>query len=133
LLRRTQYVLLAMTGFFLIEVRAALLSYSQWQEDADVAERQYCVYIMANAYHTVLYTGITNDLQRRVLEHRSGRAGTFTSKYNVTKLVYFECCDDVTLAIYREKQIKAGSREKKINLVNKTNPDWTDLFNEYFG
>jgi putative endonuclease len=98
-----------------------------------VAERQFCVYIMTNAYHTVLYTGVTNDLHRRVLEHRSGKGSTFTSKYNVTKLVYFECCDDVNLAIFREKEIKAGSRTKKMDLVNNANPAWVDLFDEYFG
>jgi putative endonuclease len=87
---------------------------------------------MTNAYHTVLYTGVTNDLQRRVLEHRSGRGSKFTSKYNVTKLVYFEYCSDADTAIFREKQIKAGSRKKKIDLVNNANPEWKDLFEEYY-
>jgi putative endonuclease len=79
-------------------------------------ERQYCVYIMTNAHNTVLYTGVTNDLQRRVLEqeHRVGK-GTFTKQYNVTKLVYFECGEDVNAANFREKQIKAGSRKKKLD------------------
>ncbi|HEX2995577.1 MAG TPA: GIY-YIG nuclease family protein [Anaerolineales bacterium] len=94
-------------------------------------KRQYCVYIMANAHNTVLYTGVTNDLQRRVLEHRAGKSG-FTKKYNVTKLVYFECGDDVSVAITREKQIKAGSRQKKIDLINSINPEWKDLFDEHF-
>jgi putative endonuclease len=96
-----------------------------------MSERQYCVYIMANAHNTVLYTGVTNDLQRRVLEHRSGKSG-FTKKYNITKLVYFESGDDVSAAIAREKQIKAGSRQKKIDLINSINPEWKDLFEEYF-
>jgi putative endonuclease len=82
--------------------------------------------------HTVLYTGVTNDLQRRVLEHKAGKGAAFTKKYNVNKLVYFECGDDINAAIFREKQIKAGSRQKKIGLVNSINPEWNDLFDEYF-
>jgi len=97
-----------------------------------MSERQYCVYIMTNAHNTVLYTGVTNDLQRRVLEHKSGKGRSFTKKYNVTKLVYYECGDDVKSAIFREKQIKAGSRQKKIDLINSLNPEWKDLFDEYF-
>jgi putative endonuclease len=95
-------------------------------------EHQYCVYIMTNVHNTVLYTGVTNNLQRRVLEHRSGKGGMFTKKYNVHKLVYFECGDDVKIAIFREKQIKAGSRKKKLELVNNFNPEWKDLFEEFF-
>ena len=97
-----------------------------------MSENQYCVYIMANKHNSVLYTGVTNDLHRRVIEHRSGKGGVFTSKYNIRKLVYFECGDDVDAAIVREKQIKAGSRQKKIDLVNSMNPEWKDLFGEYF-
>jgi putative endonuclease len=70
---------------------------------------------MTNAHHTVLYTGVTNNLQRRVLEHREGKSG-FTKKYNVHKLVFFECGDNVETAIAREKQIKGGSRKKKTGL-----------------
>ena len=95
-------------------------------------ERQYHVYIMTNAYNTALYTGITNDLHRRVLEHRSGKGGTFTSRYRVTKLAYFESVEDVRVAISREKQIKAGSRQKKLDLINSMNPEWKDLFDEFF-
>jgi putative endonuclease len=97
-----------------------------------MSNRQYCVYIMTNAHHTVLYTGVTNDLQRRVLEHRAGKGGKFSGKYAVTKLVYYACGDDVKVAIFREKQIKAGSRSKKIELINGLNPDWVDLFEELF-
>lgn len=93
-------------------------------------QRNYCVYILTNAHHTVLYTGVTNDLRRRILEHRAGK-GTFTKKYNVTKLVFFECGSDVKAAIAREKQIKAGSRQKKIDLINGQNPAWKDLFEEF--
>ena len=87
---------------------------------------------MTNVHNTVLYTGVTNNLQRRVLEHRAGKGSAFTKKYNMSKLVYFECGDDINAAIFREKQIKAGSRQKKIELVNSINPEWNDLFEEYF-
>ena len=98
-----------------------------------MSERQYCIYIMTNAHNTVLYTGVTNELQRRVLEHKAGKGRGFTKKYNITKLVYFESGDDINLAILREKQIKAGSRKKKIELIESINPEWKDLFEEYFG
>ena len=98
-----------------------------------MSDRQYCVYIMTNAHHTVLYTGVTNELQRRILEHRAGKGSGFTKKYNITKLVYMESGADINLAIAREKQIKAGSRKKKIELIESINPDWKDLFEEYFG
>jgi putative endonuclease len=98
-----------------------------------MSERQYCIYIMTNAHNTVLYTGVTNELQRRVLDHRSGKGSGFTKKYNITKLVYFESGDDINLAIVREKQIKAGPRKKKIELIESINPEWKDLFEEYFG
>ena len=87
---------------------------------------------MTNEHHTVLYTGVTNNLERRVLEHRSGKGGAFTSKYKAVKLVYFECGNNIDMALLREKQIKAGSRKKKEELVNKTNPEWNDLFEEFF-
>ncbi len=87
-------------------------------------------YIMTNKYNTVLYTGVTNDLKRRVFEHKSGLGGVFTSRYNVTKLVYYEACDDVYSAIAREKQIKGGSRQKKIALINAMNSQWEDLYEE---
>ncbi len=92
--------------------------------------RQYYVYIMNNKYNTVLYTGITNDLKRRVYEHKSKMVGGFTSKYNITKLVCYEVFDDPSSAIAREKQIKGGSRQKKIDLINGTNSEWKDLYEE---
>ncbi len=95
-------------------------------------DRAYFVYIMTNARNTVLYTGVTNDLYRRVMEHKAGKGGNFTSKYKVSKLVYYESGDNVQMAILREKQIKAGSRQKKIDLINGFNPEWKDLINEYF-
>jgi len=95
-------------------------------------QTQYCVYILTNKNNTVLYTGITNNLYRRVMEHKEGKGSSFTKKYNLTKLVYFECGDNVETAILREKQIKAGSRKEKLNLVNSMNPDWKDFINELF-
>ena len=96
-------------------------------------EKRYCVYNMTNKFNTVLYTGVTNNLRRRVLEHRSGKGSKFSSKYNVFKLVFFECGENAEMAIHREKQIKAGSRKKKLELINRMNPNWDDLFEEYFG
>jgi len=93
----------------------------------------YHVYILTNKYHTVLYTGVTSDLYNRVLEHTYKVYQGFTSKYNVHKLVYFEEFDDINLAIAREKQIKAGSRQKKLDLINMTNPNWDDLWEKEFG
>lgn len=88
---------------------------------------QYFVYIMTNTHNTVLYTGVTNDLRRRVYEHKEGLGGWFTSKYRVRKLVYYESTGDAYAAIAREKQIKGGSRRRKIDLVEATNPEWKDL------
>ncbi len=92
--------------------------------------RQYFVYIMTNKINTVLYTGVTSDLKRRVYEHKQGQGGGFTARYNVSKLVYYEVTEDVNAAIGREKQIKAGSRQKKLDLVNGMNPEWRDLYDE---
>jgi putative endonuclease len=92
--------------------------------------REYCVYIMTNAHNTVLYTGVTNNLARRVYEHKNGLGGIFTKKYNIVKLVYYEVTDDVNSAIAREKQIKGGSRKKKIDLIKSMNSEWKDLFDE---
>lgn len=88
---------------------------------------------MTNKYYNVLYTGVTNDLQRRVIEHRAGKASSFTKKYKIYKLVYYEAGDDIELAIRCEKQIKAGSRKKKLELIYSINPKWEDLFDNYFG
>lgn len=94
--------------------------------------QEYFVYIMTNPRNTVLYTGVTNNLIRRVEEHKAKTGGVFTKKYNITKLVYFESGSDVNQAILREKQIKAGSRQKKIDLINSINPMWKDLFEEFY-
>jgi putative endonuclease len=89
--------------------------------------RLYYVYIMTNAYNKVLYTGVTNDLERRCYEHKHKKVKGFTSKYNVDKLVYFEKFDFIELAISREKQIKGYSRAKKIALINAFNKQWKEL------
>jgi len=93
--------------------------------------KQYYLYILTNKYNTVLYTGVTNDLQRRVYEHKSKLLEGFTKKYNITKLVYYEIFEDANAAISREKQIKAGSRQKKIDLINSVNQEWKDLYEEF--
>ena len=87
----------------------------------------YFVYILANWNHSVLYIGVTNDLQRRVYEHRQELVEGFTKKYHVHKLVYYEQTGDVKAALAREKQLKGWRREKKDALVEAMNPDWNDL------
>jgi putative endonuclease len=91
---------------------------------------QYYIYIMTNRYNSVLYTGVTNNLKQRVYKHKEGTGSKFTSRYNLKKLVYYEISGDVDTAIYREKQIKAGSRKKKLDLINQMNPDWRDLYDD---
>lgn len=93
--------------------------------------KDYYVYIMTNQSKT-LYTGITNDLMRRVYEHKQKLIPGFTQKYNITKLVYYEETSDVYAAIAREKQIKGWLRAKKINLIESMNPNWTDLSLDWF-
>jgi putative endonuclease len=85
---------------------------------------------MTNKTNTVLYTGVTGHLPRRAYEHKNKLADGFTKKYNISKLVYYEVFDDVENAILREKQIKAGLRQKKIGLVNTVNRQWRDLYDE---
>ncbi|MBI1883569.1 MAG: GIY-YIG nuclease family protein [Chlamydiae bacterium] len=90
-------------------------------------KKTYAVYIITNQSNTVLYTGVTNNLERRIWEHKNGVGGYFTSKYRATKLVYYETTDQIEAAIAREKQIKKGSRQKKIGLIERDNPQWKDL------
>jgi putative endonuclease len=97
-----------------------------------MTEKTYCIYILTNVRNTVFYVGVTNDLQRRILDHRMGIGSQFAKKYRLNKLVYFECGDSIEKAIAREKQIKGGSRQRKIDLINSLNPDWNDLYDEYF-
>ncbi len=91
-------------------------------------KKHYYFYIMTNKRNTVLYAGVTNDLIRRVYEHREKLVDGFTKKYNITKLVYYEDFNDIEYAILREKQIKGGSRRKKILLINGINREWKDLY-----
>ena len=90
--------------------------------------KDYYVYILTNFNNTVLYTGVTNNLIRRVYEHKEKLADSFTKKYNINKLVYYEVFNDIEFAIEREKQIKGGSRKKKIELIDCFNKDWEDLY-----
>jgi len=86
------------------------------------------VYILTNKMNTVLYVGVTNNIKRRLIEHRTSvNKKSFTSKYNVYKLVYYETHPSIWEAIKREKQLKAGSRKKKTDLINNTNPNWENL------
>jgi putative endonuclease len=89
------------------------------------------VYILASA-SGVLYTGVTNDIQARILQHRQKAVEGFSSRYNVTRLVYFEIFGDVRLAIAREKQIKSWRREKRVALINSQNSRWADLSADWF-
>ena len=90
-------------------------------------ERTYYVYLLTNWNNTVMYVGVTNNLQRRIHEHKNKLVEGFTKKYNVDKLVYLEECSDIKTAIEREKQIKNWRSEKKDALVASMNPDWKDL------
>lgn len=93
--------------------------------------KEYYVYIMTNKSRT-LYTGVTNNLMRRVYEHKNKLVAGFTSKYNIQFLVYYEAGNDVNAAIAREKQIKGWLRSKKIALIDSMNPKWKDLSEEWY-
>ncbi len=88
----------------------------------------YYVYFLASSKHGTLYIGVTNDLVRRVHEHRINAAPSFTSRYGVDHLVWFEIYDDVVAAIAREKQLKKWRRDWKVRLIEGQNPEWVDLF-----
>jgi putative endonuclease len=91
-----------------------------------------CIYILTNEYNKVLYTGATSNLLKRITEHKSKMVSSFTSRYKVTKLVYYEEYATMDEAIAREKQIKGGSRQRKIDLISSKNPEWKDLYDEFF-
>ena len=115
------------------EVRSSTMTYvprpeSMWRADATL--RQFFAYIVSNTSMT-LYTGVTNNLQRRVYEHKTGAGSKFTSRYHVDRLVYFETYDLIVDAIAREKQIKGMTRAKKIALIKTLNPTWRDLSNDF--
>jgi putative endonuclease len=93
-------------------------------------EKQYYVYILTNAKHPTLCTGVTNNLKKRVWQHKGKFVESFTKKYFVDMLIYYEVSNSIESAIPREKKIKAGSRQKKIDLINNMNPGWRDLYDE---
>ncbi|HEX7364247.1 MAG TPA: GIY-YIG nuclease family protein [Dehalococcoidia bacterium] len=93
-------------------------------------KNQYYVYIITNKAKRVLYTGVTNNLRKRIYEHKEKLIEGFSRRYNLSKLVYFEICEDVQNAICREKQIKSGSRQMKIDLINSVNNKWRDLYRD---
>ena len=93
-------------------------------------DKVYYVYILTNKANKVLYTGVTNNLIKRVYEHKQKLVDGFTKRYNVNKLVYYDYSEDVYGAIQREKQIKGKLRKKKIEIIEKMNPEWKDLYEE---
>src|ERR1700693_3239700 len=98
--------------------------------EAVMAARSYYVYILASRIGGTLYIGVTNDLVRRIYEHKSAAGEGFTKDYGVNRLVYFECFDDVERPIHREKRLKKWTRAWKIALIEKDNPNWIDLYPE---
>jgi putative endonuclease len=95
-------------------------------------QKEFVVYILANKSHSVLYTGFSGRFAPRIADHKEKKYPGFTKRYNVTKLVYFETFQDAESTIAREKQIKAGSRQKKIDLIVGMNPEWKDLSEDLF-
>lgn len=95
-------------------------------------EKEFYIYIMTNKWSTVFYTGITNNLERRVFEHKNKIFKGFTAKYEINRLVYYETYGTAEEAILREKQIKAGSRQKKIDLIKNDNPYFEDLARDWY-
>ena len=96
-----------------------------------MTDRTYYVYLLTNCNNKVIYVGITNDLERRIYEHKEKLVKGFTEKYNVNKLVYYEQTPDINAALNREKEIKKWRREKKNRLVVNTNPLWRDLSEDF--
>ncbi|MDP3879356.1 MAG: GIY-YIG nuclease family protein [Dehalococcoidales bacterium] len=95
-----------------------------------MTSKQYYVYILANSTNVALYLGVTNDLKRRVYEHKRQVVRGFAEKYRIDKLVYYEIFEDVENAILREKRLKGSSRARKNRLVESLNPEWRDLYDE---
>ncbi len=93
-------------------------------------KKQSFIYITTNKNNTVLYAGVTSDLKKRIWEHKQKLVQGFAKKYNIDKLVYYEICDNIKQAIEREKQIKAGSRKKKTDLIVSINKEYRDLYDE---
>jgi putative endonuclease len=97
-----------------------------------VFDRQYFIYIITNKINTVLYVGVTSNLIKRIYEHKNKLISGFSSRYNLSKLVYLETFDNIHDALNREKQIKAGSRQKKLELIKRNNPNFNDLYSQIF-
>ena len=114
----------------LVFAKADGIGLKQSHDILQAMSERYYVYIMTNPSTTVLYVGVTGNLTKIVYEHKSGFVDGFTRKYNAVKLVYYEVCEDVQGAIQREKQIKAGSRQKKMELIDTMNRKWRDLYDE---
>ncbi|MDZ7585995.1 MAG: GIY-YIG nuclease family protein [Thiobacillus sp.] len=95
--------------------------------------KQPAVYILASKRNGTLYTGVTSDLVKRIWQHKNNLADGFTQKYSVHMLVYYELADEMTAAISREKQIKGGSRARKLALIESMNPGWRDLYDDILG
>ncbi|MDD5376601.1 MAG: GIY-YIG nuclease family protein [Candidatus Gracilibacteria bacterium] len=98
-----------------------------------MTEKIFAVYILSNKNRSVLYTGVTSNLPKRIYEHKHKITPGFTSRFNCSELMYYEVCDNPESAIMREKQIKAGSREKKVMLIDSMNPTWKDLYESIVG
>jgi putative endonuclease len=105
-----------------------IASAAKQSQPQEYTVRDYWVYIMTNMGNTVLYTGVTNSLARRVRQHKAGIGSAFTNRYKTHKLVFYERFMRITDALAAEKRIKAGSRAKKIKLIEERNPQWNDLF-----
>ena len=91
---------------------------------------QFCVYIMTDEQHSLLYTGRTGNLKHRISQHRSGNGGVTTRRHNLIKLVYYEAVEDSPAAKLREKKIKSGSKKQRIKLIEAMNPEWLDLYEQ---
>jgi len=96
-----------------------------------MGDNLYYIYMLTNWNNKVLYTGVTNNLERRLYQHKNKLVKGFTEKYNVNKLVYFDCTTDVKVDIAREKEIKGWTRQKKNELIQSVNPEWKDLSYEF--
>ena len=100
--------------------------------DDTVGWKQYFVYIVTNFGQTVLYTGVTNSLERRVWQHKNGSFAGFTKRYKCNRLIYFEIYGEIVQAIAREKEVKGWTRAKKLTLIAATNPEWKDLAADWY-
>ena len=128
--RHCHFILIVIAALSSSSLRAKRSNLIRKQKSYNIIiNHQYsCVYILTNSHNKVLYTGVTSNLVKRIWDHKHKTHFGFTSKYNVNKLVYYEFFEDIVNAIIREKQIKGGSRQDKVNLINKFNPEWKDMY-----